>query len=167
MTTEATSRLLDVLRIEIPIVNAPMARIAGGALAGAVTAAGGLGFVGGGYGDLRWIDEQLTLAAGRRVGIGVITWTLDDQVLAALVDRGVREVWLSFGDPASHVRVLHDAGSIAICFLRAAPGCASKRSVRAPHWASTWAMPRPMVPAPATPAARSLREGSSMGKSVF
>ena len=35
------------------------------------------------------------------------------------------------------------------------------RRVRAPHCASTCAMPRPMVPAPATPATRSLRLGSS------
>ena len=31
--TEPTRRLLDLLRIEVPIVNAPMARLAGGALA--------------------------------------------------------------------------------------------------------------------------------------
>lgn len=92
-----------------------MARIAGGALAGAVSTAGGLGFVGGGYGDLGWIDEQLTLAAGVRVGVGLITWALDNRQLAALVDRGIRDVWLSFGDPAPHIVVLHDAGAIAIC----------------------------------------------------
>src|SRR5256885_13768443 len=45
----------------------------------------------------------------------------------------------------------------------AAPGCASYTRVRAPHCASTWTMPRPMVPAPATAATRSLRETSSMG----
>ena len=32
VTTEPTRRLLDLLRIEEPIVTAPMARIAGGAL---------------------------------------------------------------------------------------------------------------------------------------
>jgi nitronate monooxygenase len=90
-----------------------------------------LGFVGGGYGDLRWIDEQLTLAAGRRVGVGVIAWTLDDQLLAALVDRGVREVWLSFGDPASHVRVLHDAGSIAICQVQSVDEAVDARAAGA------------------------------------
>ena len=47
----------------------------------------------------------------------------------------------------------------------AAPGCASKTRVRTPHWASTCTMPRPMVPPPATPAVRSLREVSSMGES--
>ncbi len=46
------------------VVNAPMAGIAGGALAAAVTRAGGLGFIGGGYGDAAWIDEWLDIAAG-------------------------------------------------------------------------------------------------------
>ena len=50
--------------------------------------------------------------------------------------------------------------SFAAC---AAPGCASNTSVRTPHWASTCAMPRPMVPLPATPATRSGRWISSMG----
>jgi nitronate monooxygenase len=115
--SEPTRRLLELLHIELPVVNAPMAGIAGGALASAVTAAGGLGFVGGGYGDLAWIDEQLTLATRTRVGVGLITWTLDDrpQLLDALIDRGVSDVWLSFGDPAPHIGMLHDAGAIAIC----------------------------------------------------
>ena len=52
--------------------------------------------------------------------------------------------------------------AIASLALRAAPGWASNTSVRAPHWASTWTMPRPMVPEPATPATRSARETSSM-----
>ena len=115
--TEPTRRLLDLLGVDVPIVNAPMARIAGGALAAAVSTAGGLGFVGGGYGDLGWIDEQLTFAAGVRVGVGLITWALDDgpRQLNALVDRGIRDMWLSFGDPAPHIAVLHDAGAMAIC----------------------------------------------------
>jgi nitronate monooxygenase len=109
--------LLELLAIELPIVNAPMAGIAGGALASAVSAAGGLGFVGGGYGDLGWIDEQLALAAGTRVGVGLITWTLDarPQLLDALVDRGIADVWLSFGDASPHIVALHDAGALAIC----------------------------------------------------
>ena len=36
--------------LETPVVNAPMANIAGGALASAVSSGGGLGLIGGGYG---------------------------------------------------------------------------------------------------------------------
>ena len=43
-----------------------------------------------------------------------------------------------------------------------APALASNTKTRTPHCASTWMMPRPMVPLPATPAMRSLRDTSSM-----
>jgi nitronate monooxygenase len=94
---------------ELPaVVNAPMAGVAGGALAAAVTRAGGLGFIGGGYGDMTWIDEQLDIAAGTAVGVGLITWALADRqgLVKHVVGRSVRWVWLSFGDPAPHVGVV-------------------------------------------------------------
>jgi nitronate monooxygenase len=94
-----------------------MAGIAGGALAAAVTRAGGLGFIGGGYGDWSWIEEQLDIAAGVAVGVGVITWALRDRpgLVERLVRRGVRWVWLSFGDPAPYVPMIHAAGAVALC----------------------------------------------------
>ena len=65
---------------DVPVlVNAPMARIAGGALAAAVTRDGWLGFIGGGYGDVAWIDEQLAIAGDVPVGVGLITWALTDR----------------------------------------------------------------------------------------
>ena len=45
-----------------------MAGVAGGALAAAVSAAGGIGFIGGGYGDAAWIDHQLDIAGDQSVG---------------------------------------------------------------------------------------------------
>jgi nitronate monooxygenase len=45
------TRLTEQLGIEHPILFAPMGFVAGGKLAAAVTAAGGLGLIGGGYGD--------------------------------------------------------------------------------------------------------------------
>ncbi len=94
-----------------------MAGIAGGALASAVTRAGGLGFIGGGYGDVSWIDEQLDIVADTEVGVGLITWMLRDRpgLLERLMCRGVRWVWLSFGDPAPHIPVLHEAGAVVLC----------------------------------------------------
>src|SRR5688572_20935156 len=53
-----------------------------------------------------------------------------------------------------------ETASRALC---AAPGWASNTRVRTPLWASTCAMPRPMVPEPATPATRSARLESSNG----
>lgn len=104
---------------ELPsVVNAPMAGIAGGALAAAVTRAGGLGFIGGGYGDATWVDEQLDVAAGVEVGVGFITWALADRVavVGRVLDRGVRWLWLSFGDPSVFVRAAHGrGGAVVIC----------------------------------------------------
>ena len=46
-----SNRLTEALRIRHPILSAPMAFAGGGALAAAVSKAGGLGLMGGGYGD--------------------------------------------------------------------------------------------------------------------
>jgi len=50
------NRLTQVLGIEHPILLAPMDLVSGGRLAAAVTHAGGLGLLGGGYGDGDWIE---------------------------------------------------------------------------------------------------------------
>ena len=59
-----------------PIVSAPMAFAGGGALAAAVSRAGGLGLIGGGYGDPAWLEDQFDAANGQSVGVGFITWSL-------------------------------------------------------------------------------------------
>jgi len=94
-----------------------MGGVAGGALAAAVTDAGGLGFIGGGYGDRAWIDREFELARGRRVGVGLITWAVPDlpDAIAHVIDLGVRDVFLSFGDPSVHVAAIHDRGARAWC----------------------------------------------------
>ena len=63
-----------MLHIEHPLLSAPMAFAAGGKLAAAVSDAGGLGFIGGGYGDAQWLEREFGTAGGARVGCGFITW---------------------------------------------------------------------------------------------
>ncbi|MGH8696059.1 MAG: nitronate monooxygenase, partial [Burkholderiales bacterium] len=72
----AVNRLCETLGIREPIVLAPMGLVSGGALAAAVSASGGLGLIGAGYGDPDWMRRELALAGGARVGIGFITWSL-------------------------------------------------------------------------------------------
>jgi nitronate monooxygenase len=50
------NRLTQTLEIQHPVLLAPMDIISGGKLAAAVSQAGGLGLLGGGYGDSDWID---------------------------------------------------------------------------------------------------------------
>ena len=47
--------LTTLLRITHALLSAPMAGVAGAGLALAVSRAGGLGFIGGGYGDRAWL----------------------------------------------------------------------------------------------------------------
>jgi nitronate monooxygenase len=92
--------LTSLLDIEHPILLAPMAGVSGGALAAAITNAGGLGIVGGGYGDKEWLSQQLLEAGNARVGIGFITWSLRKN--PALLDLALahrpKAMFLSFGD---------------------------------------------------------------------
>jgi nitronate monooxygenase len=98
LSTRFTERL-DLLH---PVVSAPMAFAAGGALAAAVTAAGGLGLIGGGYGDAEWLEREFRAAGNGRVGCGFITWSLAENpaLLDAALARRPAAVMLSFGDPS-------------------------------------------------------------------
>ena len=111
------SRLTDRLGIAHPIVSAPMALAAGGALAAAVSRAGGLGLIGGGYGDAEWIRAQFAAAEAERVGVGFITWSAQrsPSVVAEALEFGPAAVMLSFGDPALFADKVKDAGAMLIC----------------------------------------------------
>lgn len=100
MTMTLDTRLTEFLGIEHPILSAPMAMVSGGRLAAAVTAAGGLGLIGGGYGDAAWLRSEIDLSAGARVGYGFITWSLarDPGLLDIVLAQQPPAVMLSFGD---------------------------------------------------------------------
>jgi nitronate monooxygenase len=105
--------LTDLFGIRQPILLAPMGGISGGALAAAVSRAGGLGLVGPGYHDEAWIERELAAAGGVPVSIGFITWHLarhPDRLRVALARRPVA-VMLSFGDPAPFVPSIREAGA--------------------------------------------------------
>jgi nitronate monooxygenase len=108
------TRLLD---IEYPIVSAPMGAVAGGELAAAVSQAGGLGLIGGGYGDATWLARQFDLAGSAGVGCGFITWSLAQQprLLDLALERRPVAVMLSFGDPEPFAAKVISAGVKLIC----------------------------------------------------
>jgi nitronate monooxygenase len=111
------NRLTATLGIEHPILLAPMDVISGGRLAAAVSHAGGLGLLGGGYGEADWIDRQWTLAGNARIGCGFITWRLAEhpEVLETVLAHQPAAVMLSFGDPAPFAAAIHAAGARLIC----------------------------------------------------
>jgi nitronate monooxygenase len=98
-----------------PVALAPMAGAAGGTLAGAISRAGGLGLLGGGYGDADWIAQEWDRAGGAPIGIGFITWKLTPALLDTALARRPVAVMLSFGDPAPFAPAIHAAGVPLIC----------------------------------------------------
>jgi nitronate monooxygenase len=111
------TRLTERLSITHPIISAPMAIAATGKLATAVSAAGGLGMIGGGYGDITWIEEQFSSVKDGGVGCGLITWSIDErpEVLESTLDLKPKALFLSFGNPECHVQKIKDRGIPVIC----------------------------------------------------
>ena len=92
------TRLTERLGIEHPVISAPMAFAAGGKLAAAVTGAGGLGLIGGGYGDADWLQREFTEAGNAKIGCGFITWSLAKrpELLEQVIARAPAAVMFSF-----------------------------------------------------------------------
>jgi nitronate monooxygenase len=92
----------ELLGITHPIALAPMGGSSGGALAAAVSNAGGLGLVGGGYGDRGWMERELEIVAGQTTkpwGVGFLSWAVSPEVVERALEFGPDAVTLSFGDP--------------------------------------------------------------------
>ncbi|MEO8122528.1 MAG: nitronate monooxygenase [Burkholderiales bacterium] len=101
-----------------PIVLGPMGGVSGGRLAAAVSNAGGLGLVGGGYGDPEWLRAELDcVVANTRAlwGVGLITWAANADVVALALTYRPHAFMLSFGDPRPYVAAIKAAGCKLIC----------------------------------------------------
>ena len=111
------NRLTQMLGIQHPVLLAPMDLVSGGRLAAAVSQAGGLGLLGGGYGDGDWIDREWGRAGNVRIGCGFITWSLakHPHVLDRALARRPAAVMLSFGDPRPFAPAIRTAGAVLIC----------------------------------------------------
>jgi nitronate monooxygenase len=121
-----------LLGIRHPIVSAPMGAVAGGRLAAAVSEAGGLGMIGAGYQDAKWIEAQFREAGGARIGIGFITWDLarsPARLEAALAWRPAA-VMLSFGDPAPFVEPIRRSGARVLLQVQTLAAAAAAAALR-------------------------------------
>ncbi|HZA33550.1 MAG TPA: nitronate monooxygenase, partial [Vicinamibacterales bacterium] len=70
------TKLCELLGIEHPVLNAPMAIVAGAQLAAAVSHSGGLGMIGGALRSPDGLRSELGVANGlsdRRIGVGFIS----------------------------------------------------------------------------------------------
>ncbi|HZO03889.1 MAG TPA: nitronate monooxygenase [Burkholderiales bacterium] len=111
------TRLTEKLGIEHPILLAPMNVLAGGKLAAAVSNAGGLGIIGGGYGDADWLEQHFAAAGNASVGCGFITWSMarDPKLLDQVLAKQPAALMLSFGDLEPHASRIKAHGVPLIC----------------------------------------------------
>jgi nitronate monooxygenase len=104
----------DLFSIPHPVALAPMGGSAGGELAAAVSAGGGLGLVGGGRGERDWCERELAVATDRTDGawgIGFLTWALTPATLDTALAHGPAAVMLSFGNPAPFAEDVRRSGA--------------------------------------------------------
>jgi nitronate monooxygenase len=119
--TMISTRLTESFGIRHPIICAPMALVTGGALAAAVSRAGGLGIVGGAYagtlGGEPDLETELIRAKSSKFGVGFITWALEraPKVLTKALKHSPFCVFLSFGDPRPFAAEIREAGAVMIC----------------------------------------------------
>src|SRR4029079_3993018 len=115
ISTPLTARL----GIRHPIMLAPMDVIAGARLTSAVSAAGGFGILGGGYGDRGLLEQETAKLKGVSApfGIGFITWSLAKrpELLDIALALKPSAVMLSFGDPKPFAPRIKSAGARLIC----------------------------------------------------
>jgi nitronate monooxygenase len=103
------------LDLTTPVIGAPMAGVAGGALARAVSQAGGLGMIGvSGTTSAEFVTRECAVPAADQLpfGVGLMAWVLEDRpdLLDATIAAQPGLVSVSFGDPGPWVGPLHDAG---------------------------------------------------------
>lgn len=107
---------MRTLGMRIPIFNGPMTPQAGGALAGAVVDAGGLGMLGMDEDEpVAQIREQIAIVRSRAApafGIGFVIWVLErrPELIALAIESQPKIVTISFGDPSPYVDAFHNAG---------------------------------------------------------
>lgn len=128
------TELTKLFELDYPIVLAPMGAVSGGELASAVANAGGLGLVGGGYGDPAWLAhelERVTFSTIRQWGVGLITWKATDEVVALALSYKPKVFFLSFGDPAPFAPRIKAAGCALMCQIQDLEGARRARDVGA------------------------------------
>jgi nitronate monooxygenase len=115
LVTELHTAWSRSIGLTTPIVCAPMGGAAGGALAAAVSRAGGLGTIGmGSSGSSDRLREELSAfdGAGRPWGIGLVDWRMreDGELLAIALAAHPTLLSVSFGDDLGWVATAHAEG---------------------------------------------------------
>lgn len=106
--------LCDLFGITHPVISAPMAGSAGAALVAAVSAAGGLGMLGGSLQGPDWLRDQIAeirRRTDRPFGVGFITSAPDTaELMEVALEHRVPVIGHAFADAAAYIQAAADAG---------------------------------------------------------
>lgn len=111
------TKLCELLRIEAPILQVPIGGVSTAKLAAAVSNAGGLGML-----SMTWRTEEITrqmlrevrLLTAKPIAVNyVLEWDPSRKIEICL-EEGVKMFSFFWGDPAPHIRRIHDAGGIVM-----------------------------------------------------
>jgi enoyl-[acyl-carrier protein] reductase II len=108
------SRIINLFKIELPVVQAGMVWTSGWRLASAISNAGGLGLIGAGSmypGVLREHIQKCKKATSNPFGVNVPLLYPDiDKVMSIIIEEGVTIVFTSAGNPAMWTSQLKEHG---------------------------------------------------------
>jgi enoyl-[acyl-carrier protein] reductase II len=115
MKTEITK----LLGIQYPIIQGGMAWVADASLAGAVSAAGGLGLIGAASAPADWVRSEIRkareLAGGKPVGVNIMLLSpYADEVAKVIIEEKVEVVTTGAGNPAKYMKDWKAAGTKVI-----------------------------------------------------
>lgn len=106
--------LCKLLAVQYPILQGGMARIAGGRLAGTVSAAGGLGVIGSGGMDSQWLRAQIQTARGITsypIAVNIMMASANvDEMVSAVIEEQVPVVTTGGGNPGRYISRFKEAG---------------------------------------------------------
>ena len=112
------TKITERLNIEYPLLQGAMAWIAGGKLAGAVSAAGGLGVIGAAGSNPVWIKEQIDLVRQVTERPFAVNLMLAAENIDAVIDTVIAEqvpiVTIGGGNPGKYIEPLKAAGAKVI-----------------------------------------------------
>lgn len=107
-------KLKGMLNIDYPLFQGAMAWIAGGQLAGAVSAAGGLGIIGAAGADVQWLQTQIQLVRSltdRPFGVNLMLADAHiNEVVKTIIAENVPVVTTGGGNPGRYMESLKQAG---------------------------------------------------------
>ena len=108
------TKICDLLEIEHPVIQGGMAWVATAELAAAVSEAGGLGVIGAGSAPAEVVREQIRKAkklTAKPFGVNVYYLSpFVEEIIAVVIEEGVRIITTGAGNPGKHIDRLKEAG---------------------------------------------------------